>query len=449
MPHIGWRLFRRMGKEPGASVLNRVVVVCALGYFVDIYDLLLFNIVRRQSLHDLGVPDARLLAVGADLLNWQMGGLLLGGIVWGVLGDRRGRRSVLFGSIALYSLANLGNALVQSVPMYAALRFVAGIGLAGELGAAITLVSEALPAARRGYGTMLVSAIGILGAVAGFSVSRLDWRVAYLTGGILGLLLLAARLGLAESPLFAGIRGHGRRGDLRLFLGSPGPDGRLRWLRGNGRRLGLLARTSLVGVPLWCAIGILVTFSPEIAQALRVRGAVDAGAAVLAAYGAASLGSLASGWLSQRLRSRRTPLLAFLAFTAAVDGAFLLLGGASSGLYLAACAGLGFGAGYWAVFMQTAAEQFGTDLRATVTTAAPNLVRGSVVPLTLAYRLLAGPLGLVASAVLLLCLTLAAALAAAWSLPETFGRDLDFLETAPAPADGPAAERPVAGPAQA
>ncbi|MEA3203322.1 MAG: hypothetical protein QOI63_997, partial [Thermoplasmata archaeon] len=425
----------------------RVVVVCALGYFVDIYDLLLFNIVRRPSLQALGVPDAELLAVGADLLNWQMGGLLLGGIAWGVLGDRRGRRSVLFGSIALYSLANLANALVQTVPMYAALRFVAGIGLAGELGAAVTLVSEALPAAKRGYGTMLVSAIGILGAVAGFAVSRLDWRIAYLTGGLLGLLLLAARLGLAESPLFAGLRGHAGRGDLRLFLGSPRRGGGMRYLRGNGRRLGLLARTSLVGVPLWCAIGILVTFSPEIARDLRMVGAVDAGTAVMVAYAAASLGSLASGALSQRLRSRRTPLLVFLAFTAAVDGVFLLLGGAPATAYLAACAGLGFGAGYWAVFMQAAAEQFGTDLRATVTTAAPNLVRGSVVPLTLAYRWLADPLGLVASAVLLLCVTLAAALAAAWSLPETFGRDLDFLETAPIlDAAGPALA--VASPVQ-
>jgi MFS family permease len=439
---------RRAGAAPGAPstgptgradpvgrVLSRVVIVGALGYFVDIYDLLLFSIVRRPSLLALGVAPGDLLGTGADLLNWQMAGLLLGGVVWGVMGDKRGRRAVLFGSIALYSLANLANAAVQTVPQYAAVRFLAGLGLAGELGAAVTLVSEALPAHRRGYGTMVVSAVGILGAAAGFAVSRLDWRLAYLTGGLLGIALLVARIAVAESGMFKSLArsGGAPRGNLLLFLGTRTSTG-YRWFRGNGDRLARLGKVALVGVPLWCAIGILVTFSPEIAASLKVKGTVDAGRSVLVSYIGASLGSLASGTLSQLLRSRRTAILAFVDFTAVVSGAFLLLGGASTALFYAVCGLLGFGVGYWAVFVQVAAEQFGTDLRATVTTAAPNLVRGSVLLFIPAFRWLAPHLGLAPAGVLLMAATLVLALLAAWRLKETYGADLDFTESAPAPA---------------
>jgi MFS family permease len=416
-----------------STVLSRVVIVGALGYFVDIYDLLLFSIVRRPSLIALGVPTTRLLAVGADLLNWQMLGLLLGGILWGVLGDKRGRRSVLFGSIALYSIANIANAFAQTVPQYAALRFFAGLGLAGELGAAVTLVSEALPARLRGYGTMVVSAVGILGAAAGYVVARgLDWRIAYITGGVLGLVLLVARIAVAESGMFKDLaRQAGRRGSLLLFVGSFGAGG-FRPFTGNGDRLRRLGKVFLVGVPLWCAIGIVITFSPEIASSMHVAGAVDAGKAVLVSYIGASAGSLVSGALSQALRSRRLAILAFVDVTAVVAGGFLLLGHSSLTLFYAMCGLLGIGVGYWAVFVQTAAEQFGTDLRATVATAAPNLVRGAVLPLTFAFRALAPHIGLLPAAVTLLGVTLTLALVATWRLPETFGRDLDFTESSPA-----------------
>lgn len=431
------------------QVLSRVVLVGALGYFVDIYDLLLFSIVRRASLLDLGVAEADLLDVGGDLLNWQMAGLLLGGIAWGVLGDKRGRRSVLFGSIALYSLANLANAAVTTVEQYAAVRFLAGLGLAGELGAAVTLVSEALPPRLRGYGTMVVSAVGILGAAAGFLVSQLDWRLAYVTGGVLGPLLLVLRIAVAESGMFEKAARAGRsahRGDLRMFLGSRTANG-FRWLKGNGDRLARLVQVFVVGVPLWCAIGILITFSPEVAASLGVVGTVQAGTAVLVSYVGASLGSLASGTLSQLLRSRRLAILLFLDFTAVVSGAFLLIDGASSTLFYVLCALLGFGVGYWAVFVQVAAEQFGTDLRATVATAAPNLVRGSVLLFVPAFRWLGPRIGLAASAVLLMAVTLALALVATWRLRETYGTDLEFVEQGPATAaHGPAA-RPTPGPA--
>lgn len=431
------------------SVLNRVVVVGALGYFVDIYDLLLFSIVRRPSLLDLGVPEADLLAVGARLLNWQMAGLLLGGVLWGVLGDRRGRRSVLFGSIALYSVANLANAFVDRVPgldpvdAYAYIRFIAGLGLAGELGAAVTLVSEALPTHLRGWGTSVVAAIGILGAAAGFLVALLDWRLAYITGGLLGLALLGARIAVAESGMFQRTAHVAGRGDLRLFLGSRTRQG-FRWFRGNGDRLGRLVKVTLVGVPLWCAIGIVVTFSPEVAASLDIAGTVEAGTAVLVAYIGASLGSLGSGALSQLVRSRRRALLVFMDFTVVVAGAFLLAGGASATVFYALCGLLGFGVGYWAVFVQVAAEQFGTDLRATVATAAPNLVRGSVLAFTPAFLWLGPRIGHAPGAVLLMAISLAVALGAAWSLRETYGDDLDFTESAPLAAS-PARSSTAAG----
>jgi MFS family permease len=278
---------------------------------------------------------------------------------------------------------------------------------------------------------MVVSAVGILGATLGYFIAHsFDWRVAYLIGGGLGLCLLIARIAVAESGMFKSLaRRAGTRGDLRLFLGSFGPSGFVAF-RGNGDRLRRLGKVFLVGVPLWCAIGILVTFSPEIAASIHVVGAVDAGRAVLVSYIGASLGSLFSGALSQALRSRRLAILAFVDFTAVVAGAFLLLRGAPSSWFYAACGLLGLGVGYWAVFVQVAAEQFGTDLRATVATSAPNLVRGSVLLFVPAFRWLAPRLGLLPSAVALLGGTLLLALAATWRLRETFGDELDFTEGA-------------------
>lgn len=415
-------------------VLSRLTIVCALGYFVDIYDLILFAIVRRPSLLDLGVAEADLLDVGGQLLSWQMGGMLVGGIVWGVLGDKRGRKSILFGSIALYSLANIANALVTDLAWYAALRFVAGVGLAGELGAAVTLVSEALPARLRGYGTMLVSSVGILGAVAGYFVAGVgDWRIAYLVGGLLGLVLLAARFGIAESTMFRTLEARAAgRGDLRLFAGSRTPTG-FAWFRGNGDRLRRLILTALVGVPVWCVLGILVLFGPEIAMDLDAAGPVDGGTMVVLAYVGASLGSLAAGTLSQILQRRRAALQAFLAATILAGGALLLLGGASPAAFYWLALLLGLSAGYWAVFIQVGAEQFGTDLRATVATANPNLVRGSVVLLVAAYGMLGAVMSRAGAAVFLLCITVLLAQLATWRLTETFGVELDYLEN-PAPA---------------
>ena len=401
----------------GRRILTATVVVGALGYFVDIYDLVLFSIVRVASLRDLGVAEDDLLGVGVTLLNAQMVGMLLGGLAWGLLGDKRGRRSVLFGSILLYSLANLANAFVTDVWQYAALRFVAGVGLAGELGAAVTLVAESMPIERRAYGTAVVAAVGILGAVAAALVgAAFPWQVAYIVGGVMGLALLAARMRLRESPMWA--RGRGG-GDLRVLL--------------RGGRLGRYARVVLVGVPIWFVIGILVTFAPELSRELGVRGDVTAGMAVLWCYSGAALGDLASGVMSQRWGRRRVMLL-FLGATALLTLAYAFLAGASTVAFYGVCFALGCAVGYWAVFATNAAEQFGTDVRATVATTAPNLVRGAVVPITLAFTALIPLAGRVQAALLVGAASVVVALLALWGMPETRGKDLDYQEADVRPA---------------
>lgn len=394
----------------------------SLGYFVDIYDLLLFSIVRVPSLQGIGVPEGQLLPVGVALLNAQMAGLLVGGIVWGVLGDRRGRVSVLFGSIALYSVANLANAFVTDTTSYAALRFLAGVGLAGELGAAITLVSEVMSKEQRGYGTAIVAGVGILGAIFAAAVGGLfSWQVAYLVGGVLGLALLVLRYKLRESGMFGAMARRGvKRGDLLLLLGSR-------------RRALTYARCILIGTPLWFVIGILITFSPELARDLGVTGPILAGTAVAVAYAGLSLGDIGSGFLSQVVRSRWWVLLGFIALTAGLIFAYFLARGVAPQLFYVLCFGLGVGAGYWAVFVTNAAEQFGTNLRATVATTVPNFVRGSTVPLTLAFQALAGSLGLARAALAVGVFTLLMALLALRGLEETYGKDLDYLETEPKP----------------
>ena len=394
------------------------VIVAALGYFVDIYDLLLFSIVRTASLKDIGVPPERLMDDGVFLINAQMFGMLVGGLAWGLLGDKKGRVSVLFGSILIYSLANFANAFAGSVETYALCRLIAGIGLAGELGAAITLVSETLSAKSRGYGTTIVASVGILGAVAAAVVGEfLSWQMAYMVGGGMGLGLLALRFSMFESGLFAKAAGRQgvRRGDLRLLLSS-------------GRRFGRYLACIVIGVPVWYVVGILVTFSPELSQALGAVEPVSASRSILFCYAGLAAGDLASGLLSQRLRSRKKVIGGFLGLTGAFVALYFVVPPETAAGFYALCAALGFGAGYWAVFATVAAEQFGTNMRATVATTVPNFVRGTVVPMTLAFSWLKGSLGLRGSAVTVGLVAFALAFGAWAGLRETYGRDLDFLE---------------------
>jgi MFS family permease len=411
--------------SPAREILKPAVIVGALGYFVDVYDLILFAIVRGASLKDLGLSGDQILERGIFLFNCQMAGMLIGGIAFGILGDRLGRVALLFSSILLYSVANIANGFVHSVEAYAVWRFIAGFGLAGELGGGITLVSEVLSKEARGYGTMIVATVGVFGAVVGGLVAGLvHWRTAYFIGGGLGLLLLILRMSVAESGMFRQLR----TGPPQIARGN------FLLLFTNWKRFAKYLRCILIGLPNWFVIGILVAFSPEIARALQIQGAIDTAHAVPFAYVGITFGGFASGFFSQQLRSRKKIVYAFILFTLAAMAAYFFCAGFSAATFYLVILFLGFGVGYWAVFVTIAAEQFGTNIRATVATTVPNFVRGAVVPLTLAFNHLksctinGAPLGVVSSAAIvgMICITLA--LWALRGLDETHGKELDYIE---------------------
>lgn len=394
------------------------ILVAALGYFVDIYDLILFSVVRVTSLRAIGVPEDQLLTEGVRLLNMQMGGMLIGGALWGILGDKRGRLSVLFGSILMYSMANIANGFVQTVDQYAWLRLIAGIGLAGELGAGITLVAEIMPTHSRGWGTTIVASVGILGAVVAALVSGWwDWRTAYFVGGGMGLALLALRIGVAESGLFESLKQGTTvaRGNLWALLTSKQTRGRY-------------ARVVLIGVPIWYVIGILITFSPEFGRAVGMAVLPNAGQAVMYTYIGLALGDLGSGALSQALGSRKRVVTLALLLTTVSVAIYFAAAHTSLVVFYGVCMLLGLATGYWAVFVTMAAEQFGTNVRATAATTAPNFVRGAVVLLTSLFTMLRPSLGIRGSGIVVGAIALTVAFLSLRGLDETYGKDLDYLE---------------------
>lgn len=414
-----------------------LIIVAALGYFVDIYDLILFNVVKKESLISLGITDLHELKdTGIMLFNWQMGGMLVGGLLWGILGDKKGRLKVLFGSILMYSAANLVNAFVTDIPTYAAIRFIAGVGLAGELGAGITLVTEVMSKEKRGYGTMIIVTFGALGAVlaalvggeghaiaewihAVFGVMLENWQVAYIIGGVLGLVLLLLRIGTLESGMFRSIHhAEVKKGDfLALFTE------RKRFLR--------YLYCILIGLPVWYAIGILVALAEDFTKTgtLGVTGPVINGQAVMYAYLGLSAGDLLSGLLSQWWRSRRKVVFTYLAMSVVMMLVyFFTTAGKSETYFYTVCFFVGISTGYWALFVTIAAEQFGTNIRSTVTTTVPNFVRGAVIPITGGYRLLEGPLGIAGSALVVGTVCIGLAFYSMYRLRETFARDLDYVE---------------------
>lgn len=397
------------------AVFHRAVLVSALGYFVDIYDLLLFSIVRVSSLRDLGLSENEVLEKGMLLINAQMSGLLVGGILWGIWGDKKGRLSVLFGSIFLYSAANLLNAFVHDIPSYVALRFLAGLGLAGELGAAITLVSEVLSKEHRGLGTTIVASFGILGAVvAGLIADLVDWRTSYMVGGIMGLTLLILRISVKESPLFTQSRSE-HAGQLTLLFQSK--DRILRFLS-----------CIAIGVPLWYVVGILISFAPEMSQEWNLSEPITAAKAVMFNYAGLSVGDLLSGLLSQWLKSRKKVVGLFLIFDFILIGIYLWAPWTQTNSFYNICFLLGIASGYWAVFVTIAAEQFGTNLRATVATTTPNFVRGTVIVLTTLLQWGRTWFTLPQSALLVGLFSFGIALWGYIRLEESFGKDLHFFE---------------------
>lgn len=411
------------------SSLNKLILVAALGYFVDIYDLVLFSVERKDSLCDIlktTDTDPRLKSIGMALLNWQMGGMLVGGLFWGMLGDRKGRLSVLFGSILMYSLANIFNGMVQSIEWYSALRFISGFGLAGELGAGITLVSESMSKERRGIGTMVVATVGVFGAVvAGFMGDVIkDWRWSFYIGGAMGLFLLILRIGILESGMFEGLKHQSvSRGNfLDLFRSRA--------------RAGQYLSVIMIAVPVWYVMGILITFAPEIFVSMNVTSfRPDSGKSIMYAYLGITVGDLASGYLSQLLKSRKKALAVFMILTAFSVVLYFQFATKSEVWYYTIVTAIGFATGYWAVFMSTAAELFGTNIRATATTTAPNFVRGSVIFLSLLFKLFEG-LFVTAegkpdtvSAAIAVGIIVAVLSLVAWiNLKETFHKDLNYTE---------------------
>lgn len=394
------------------------MVVAALGYFVDVFDLILFSIVRVESLKSLGLADSEIFTNGIFLINCQMVGMLIGGVLFGVWGDKKGRLQVLFVSILMYSLANIANAFVYDIPSYAVLRLIAGIGLAGELGAGITLVAELLPKEKRGLGTTFVASVGVLGAVVASVVTKyMDWRWAYGLAGVLGLCLLVLRVAVQESGLFSQLIKEKKvsRGSLSLIFKSR-------------ERMSRFVFSILPGLPIWFILGVLVTLGPELGKAKGLIGDLKAADAVFYTYLGFFVGDMSSGLFSHFIQSRKKVIALFILGACVSSLGLLLWNDLSLNGYYLMYLILGFFGGYWAVFITVAAEQFGTNLRATVATSVPNFIRGSVPPMTIALQALTPQLGLVYSATTIILGVSAISLLSLSRLKESFHRDLDFYE---------------------
>jgi putative MFS transporter len=395
---------------------NIIVIVAALGYFVDIYDLILFSIVRVPSLQAIGIAPDQIKDSGVFLLNMQMVGMLAGGIVWGILGDKKGRLSTLFLTILLYSLANIANGFVQNLNQYAALRLIAGFGLAGELGIGITLVSEVMSKETRAWGTSIVSGIGIIGAVLAYLVSQWGWREAYWVGGGLGLLLLGLRVYIQESGMFSKIKeSSAKRGDFFSLFKSP-------------KKILKYLSSIFVGIPVWFTIGILITFSKEFGEALHISGEISPGKSIMFHYIGAATGSILTGYISQKLKSRKKALLIAITFLAFLSVCFFSAGGSSTELFYFIIFMLGIAQGYWAVFITVASEQFGTNIRSTATTTIPNFVRGATIPMLMWWKYMTEGMGIIESSIIVGAVVIVLAFVAVFFLEESYGKDLDYLE---------------------
>jgi putative MFS transporter len=393
-----------------------LVLVASLGYFVDIYDLLTFSIVRKSSLLDIGVAPDDVLPKGLFIINLQMFGLLLGGILWGVLGDKLGRIKVLFGSILLYSTANFANGFVHDVNTYAIVRFIAGIGLAGELGAGITLVTETLSKEKRGYGTMIVAAVGLFGAAAAVIVSKYGWRNAYFVGCGLGVVLLLLRLGTYESGMFKSIE------QTSVVKGN------FFMLFNNWARFKKYLYCILIGAPLWYVVGVLVTLSPEFGKALGAKDTLNAGDGVLYTYIGIAVGGIVAGLMSQITKSRKLIMFIFLTLSVISVIVYLSSKGITSQQFIKICFFMGCSVGYWTIFVTIAAEQFGTNIRSTVATTVPNFVRGSLIPINLAFAAFKNHYGMVTSGYIMMAILTVVALFSLSQLKETFSKDLNYVE---------------------
>ena len=408
-------------KEKLRILFSFPVIIAALGYFVDIYDLLLFGIVRIPSLESMGLDADK---VGTMILNYQMIGLVLGGIIWGVYGDKKGRLSVLFGSIIVYSLANIACGFLPQMnfadkgTIYAVLRFIAGIGLAGELGAGITLVSETLPKELRAIGTSIVAGFGVLGAVvAEFTVELAgSWTKAYIIGGLLGIALLVLRISVAESGIFKAVKENKaiKRGNFFSFFSN-----KVLFMK--------YMRCVFMGIPIWYCMGILVFMANQFAPEMGIAS-INPGKAIMWAYIATSISDFSSGWFSHILKSRKKAILYMLLLTLVGVIIMLFSGKKTENMYYFYCFWIGFGSGFWAMLVTVAAEQFGTNLRSTATTSVPNMIRGSVPIMLIGFDYLKQTRSVIISAAIVGAIAFAMGIYATLTISETHNREMDFVE---------------------
>lgn len=404
------------------NIFSLPVIVGALGYFVDIYDLLLFSVVRKKSFVELGVAPADMKNIGESIISWQMIGLVIGGILWGIVGDKKGRKSVLFGSILLYSAATIANGFVTDVDQYTWLRFIAGLGLAGELGASITLTSETLPKEKRGIAATIIATSGVMGMIAAYFVYNLsgeNWRLCYFIGGGMGIALLLLRVGVLESKMYDSVkRANVQMGNFFMMLN-------------NRERLIRYLRAIFIGLPVWYVIGMLITFSDEFAVRFGITG-FDQPKALMLQYAALAFGDLGAGFFSNYIKSRKKTLLIYYGILAIFIILFFALkgGGSALNMYLL-CMGLGFGSGISVIYITMSAEQFGTNLRATAAISIPNLVRGFLPPILWLFRLLRSETvfnNYVTAAWVTGAIVMVIGFVSVLYTKETFGKEMDFLE---------------------
>lgn len=406
-----------MKQNQNIGILSIPVLVAALGYFVDIYDLLLFSFIRISSLTSFGYTQDQSAHIGLSIISWQMSGLLIGGILWGVIGDKKGRMSVLFGSIIIYSLANIANGFVHDVTQYAICRFIAGIGLAGELGAGITLVCELIPKEKRGYATSFVAGVGLTGAILAYFISKeFDWRICYYIGGGLGLILLTLRVSVYESGMFAMEKKEKvQHGNFLMFFN-------------NKERFRKYMLGIFVGLPIWYIMGILVALSDKFGKQFGIKDSISPGKVMVYMYIAISIADFLAGIISQLLKSRKKALyIYYVIMIAGVILYFNQYNGSSTGM-IVICMIIGFGTGFWALFVTVAAEQFGTNLRATATTTTPNMVRGSLVLIALLFEYLQEHTSFIVSGAITGAIVIAIGCLALYKTKETYGKDLNFHE---------------------